>query len=237
LLLVAIGCPQQKAAAPVARPPVNITLAFRDASKNGDPALLQYAVTGPAGEQALKMTSVKEQPEAKVDSEYAIVRVKPYALAPRITNEMLQECIARGAWSLCVREPGGAHVGDFEINDWGALILKNGTTDDGLEIERVTADKRSLFFVYRKQSGGVRGDALLVLEYVRNEFYTRHETVGSDGWNYTFENPAGTVALHDPASLTTRREMMLAMAGGEKEQREKELSDWASRPKPCTGGG
>jgi hypothetical protein len=241
LTLLACSCPagsEDKTAAPAGKPSYVATLAFEGAAPGGDLAKLSYAVGEPDGVQPLTLTDVEKPPTATLTSYYATVKVSPWVLKPKVTNKVRQECWVRGAWSLCVRDSAGEHVGDFEVIENGALVLMDGSVSENIEVESVNSGERSLYYVYRKAPGGTRGEPTFAIEYTRDPAYAVHAMKAGDGWSYEFENPSGTLVLHDATTLLGLRDTLLASAESATAEQRAKLEEWASRPPdPCTGGG
>lgn len=224
--------------------PVELTFSFKNAAparQSSRVAKLSYAVATPSGVCPMELLDPDNPQGAEVKLALCTIKAKPFVGIPKVTNQKMQECTVHCCYTLCVRDALGVHLGDFEINDWGALVLKGDTVSPEVDVQCASTAEHTMYFYYRNRPGQARTKLILALEYHLDKFYTKLTSVAADGWKYTFWAPDGKLLVHDPTTLAGLQDTLLARAGTEQEGREKFLDDWAKeqdrRNKACSTGG
>jgi len=240
------GCPKPPPP-PAARivPPAEMALNLHEALpvKSAQYAVkLDYDVNSPQGDSAMELINPKQPQGTEVQLDLCTIKAQPYIFQPKIAKSGLRQCRVDCAYTLCVHDPQGMHVGDFEIVDWGTLILKSRTVSPDLTYTLLSTSDRALYLFYRKQPSGIRHERLFAIEYTPNKAMTRRELQAPDGWHYTFWSPDGRVIVHDPQDLGELEEQLTLQAAAENEAREKDNAAWrkdyAKDQAACrTGGG
>lgn len=185
----------------------------------------------------MQLTDPEQPRGAEVKLDLCTIKAKPYVCKPRISHHGMQQCKVNCVYTLCVRDAGGTHVGDFEINDWSALVIKSATVADELEYKLYSTSERALYFIYRKSRSGGAGELLFALEYVANQGQTLRELSASDGWHYTFWAPDGRLLVHHPSSLGGLADEMVQQSYGELAQRDAAIEEMEQQRKSCRSGG
>jgi hypothetical protein len=238
-----VGCPQPpkpEAGQPAASTPVALPLTFADARPGGTLAHLTYTVDAPTGQLPMEITDPAKPSGAELKLPECVLKLKPFVMKPKIGNAQRQECKVNGCYTLCVRGSDGVHIGDFEINDWGALVLKNDTTEEPVRVHRATTPERTMYFVYDRKAEGGLGGLRFALEYAPNELYTAHELQGDDGWQYRFESRDGTLKVHPPDSVTGLHDLLAQVEEQQRDALQARHKQWQQERKAaqyCTGGG
>ena len=122
-----------------------LPLTFAGAQPGGKLAHLTYTVGAPTGQLPMEITDPAKPSGTEVKLEGCVLGLKPFVMKPKVSNARRQECKVNGCYTLCVRGTDGVHIGDFEINDWGALVLKNDTTDAPVRVHRATTPQRPVY--------------------------------------------------------------------------------------------
>ena len=244
LAIFCAGCielPPPPPPGPVATVVLNLSFKNATAAKQAKSvAKLSYAVSTPSGDLPMELTDPDNPQGAVIKLSQCTIRTQPFVGIPEVTNERMQECKVHCCYTVCVRDPQGGHLGDFEINDWGALVLKGATVPPDVDVQRVSTSEHTVYFFYHNKPGAPRTNLLFALEFHLNKFFTKLTSVASDGWRYTFWSPDGKLLVHDPSTLAGKQEKLLAQAAAEQGQRDQDLAAWDPKKssQSCrTGGG
>lgn len=207
------ACNQSRRVATLSAPPAAELLL---ALKGGLPdkthgARLNYEVLAPTGAQPMQLTDPGKPLGTLVELEHATLRIHPFVCKPKL-NSRQQKAAVAGCYTLCVRDSRGVHVGDFEVNDLGAMVLKPDTADKSLDIERITTVERTVFFVYDKLPGGQRSAPILGLEFQPHETQGGCTVAGGDDWHYSFSSPDGRLIVYKAQGLGHLPDQMAGIA-------------------------
>jgi len=229
LLLALTACKQHVAPAKPAAPPTALTFSFDSAARGGKTALLHYAVHTAGGAKPMRISDPKSPVGTQVDLPQGKLKIAPFVCKPVITNAHMEQCQVSGCYTLCLRDPAGTHIGDFEINPWGALVLKCGTTKEPAYVARAGSPTRTVYFVYDKKPSGGHGPLRFALEYQRRQYVNNHKLTGSDGWNYDFQSPDGSLLIYQPDAVRLLFQKLNADADEANKKTLAELEDWTNR--------
>lgn len=203
-------------------------MSFDAAEGGGKAALLHYAVHAPDGSFPMHISDPQSPVGTQVKVPEGTLRIAPFVQKPKVTNERQQQCLVEGCYTLCVRDTAGTHVGDFEINPWGALVYKAGTTKRPAIVARAGTPTRTVYFVYDEKVSGGRGPLRFALEYKREQYVNERKLHGSDGWDYNFASPDGVVSVYPASAVRLLFEKLSVEADAANKKALAELEEWAN---------